>query len=172
MKVADVEVEVVAGALMAVVGVVGDVPEDEAIGARLGEVPGPVGLGLPKRLLMLPAESLAPCRCRGLYGKLAMSPPAFVYESERECEGCVVGTEGSVVEVSAGALGRCSDELDAPSNGWVNVSLGCRGVFAARPNVNDENRPLFCFGSSAISTTVPDGTAAESEDRWSLSICD
>lgn len=49
--------------------------------------------------------------------------------------------------VSAGALGKCSEELDAPSNGCVRVSLGCRGAFDARPSESEENNPLG-FGSS------------------------
>jgi hypothetical protein len=70
-KVVEVEVEIVGGAATPVVavGVVGDVPaiEPVLIGAKLGEtLAGPAPTGVPKRLFMLPAESLAPCRCRGL----------------------------------------------------------------------------------------------------------
>jgi hypothetical protein len=46
-------------------------------------------------------------------------------------------------------VGRCSDELEAPRRGCVKVSLGCRGVRAARPSEREENIP-FCLGSSDI----------------------
>jgi hypothetical protein len=45
--------------------------------------------------------------------------------------------------------GRCSDELEAPRRGCVKVSLGCRGVRAARPSEREEKMP-FCLGSSDI----------------------
>lgn len=66
-NVVDVEVEIVGGAatpaVVNAVGVVGDVPDTEAvlIGARLGEIlAGPAPACAPKRLFMLPAESRAP----------------------------------------------------------------------------------------------------------------
>jgi hypothetical protein len=66
-NVVDVEVEMVGGAatpaVVNAVGVVGDVPDTEAVlmGARLGEtLAGPRPAGAPKRLFMLPAESRAP----------------------------------------------------------------------------------------------------------------
>lgn len=152
VKVADVEVDVVAGATMAVVGVDGDVPvvaDAEPIGPspgdRLDAAPGAV----PSKLFILLPESLAPCFCLALYGKLTTSPPVFVYDSCLVCDGWVeLEDAASVFVVSDVELGRCRDELDAPSSGWVRVSLGCRGTFAARPSDNEENSP-FGLGSSA-----------------------
>lgn len=90
VKVADVDVDVVAGATMAVVGVDGDVPvvpAEEAIGPspgdRLAEAPGAV----PSRLFILLPESFAPCFCLALYGRLTTSPPVLVYDSCLVCDG-------------------------------------------------------------------------------------
>lgn len=90
VKVADVEVDVVAGATMAVVGVDGDVPivaDVELTGASLGdklpEAPG----ATPRRLFILPPESFAPCFCLALYGRLTTSPPDLVNDSCLKCDG-------------------------------------------------------------------------------------
>jgi hypothetical protein len=62
-NVVEVEVDIVGGAAIPVVGVVGEVPRGPVlIGARFGEtLEGPAALA-PSRLFMLPAESLAECR--------------------------------------------------------------------------------------------------------------
>lgn len=68
-NVVEVDVEIVGGAAtpVVIVGVVGEVPaiEPVLIGAKFGETLAGTALA-PNRLLMLPAESLAPCRWRGL----------------------------------------------------------------------------------------------------------